>query len=137
MKCIGLNGREYKLDLKKYLPKERGKRSYYHLLARELTAELFQGYTVLEEVKLPGSSQKLSVLYLDFLIPNCKIGIEVHGSQHFKYTPFFHKTKAGFLRAKKRDLDKIEWCRINEIELIALRYDDSYEHWKDQIERSR
>lgn len=137
MKCTGLNGREYHLDLKKYLPNTRAKRSYYHLLARELLSEMFKGYSVLEEVKLPGSSEKLSVLYLDFLIPNCKIGVEVHGAQHFKYTPFFHKTKAGFLRAKKRDQDKIEWCELNDISLVALRYDDSYEHWREQIERSR
>lgn len=137
MKCIGLNGSEYNLDLKKYLANERDKRSYYHILARQLAHEMFKGYTVLEEVKLPGSSQKLSVLYLDFLIPSCKIALEVHGEQHFKYTPFFHKSKAGFLRAKKRDLDKEEWCNINNITLVALRYDDSEEYWREQIERCR
>jgi len=137
VKCVGLNNREYDLDLKKYLPDKRAKRSYYHLLARQLLQELFKGYAVYEEVKLPGSSQKLSVLYLDFLIPNCKMGVEVHGAQHFTYTPFFHKSKAGFLRSKAKDHDKIEWCKLNSIVLVELRYDDSYEYWREQIERSR
>ena len=100
MKVVGLNGREYNLDTKKYLISTRIRRSFYHLQARELIVELFHPYQVLEEVTLPGSSMKRSKLALDFLIPSCTIGIEVHGEQHFKYTPFFHKSKAGFAQAK-------------------------------------
>ena len=80
MKVVGLNGREYNLDLKKYIDNDRSKRSFYHLKARELIKDIFRGYTILEEVKLPGSVKpaKKSVLYLDFLIPNVRIGVEVH-----------------------------------------------------------
>ena len=139
MKVIGLNGREYNLDLKKYIDNDRSKRSFYHLRAREIIKNIFRGYTILEEVKLPGTVKpaKKSVLYLDFLIPNVRIGVEVQGQQHFKYTPFFHKSKAGFLRAKARDKAKAEWCEINDIELIALRYDSSEEYWREQLERRR
>jgi hypothetical protein len=139
MKVVGLNGREYNLDLKKYIDNDRSKRSFYHLQARELIKDIFHGYNILEEVKLPGSVKpsKKSVLYLDFLIPNARIGVEVHGQQHFKYTPFFHKSKAGFLFAKARDRDKAEWCEINDITLVVLRFDDSEEYWRKKIERSR
>ena len=139
MKVVGLNGREYNLDLKKYMNNDRGKRSFYHLQAREIIQDIFHGYNILEEVKLPGSVNpaKKSVLYLDFFIPNVRIGVEVHGEQHFKYTPFFHKSKAGFLRAKARDRDKAEWCEINDIELIVLRYDSSQEYWREQLELRR
>ena len=137
MKVTGLNGREYNLDTKKYLISTRIRRSFYHLQARELIVELFHPYQVLEEVTLPGSSMKRSKLALDFLIPSCTIGIEVHGEQHFKYTPFFHKSKAGFAQAKKRDLDKKEWCRINDIKLIELRWDESVEYWREKIEHQR
>jgi len=137
MKVVGLNGREYNLDTKKYLISTRIRRSFYHLQARELIVELFHPYQVLEEVTLPGSSMKRSKLALDFLIPSCTIGIEVHGEQHFKYTPFFHKSKAGFAQAKKRDLDKKEWCRINDIKLIELRWDESVEYWREKIEHQR
>tara|TARA_R110002051_G_C8449045_1_gene456472 strand:+ start:38 stop:454 length:417 start_codon:yes stop_codon:yes gene_type:complete len=137
MKVVGLNGREYNLDLKKYIDNDRAKRSFYHLRARQIIKDIFQGYTILEEVKLPGTVKpaKKSVLYLDFLIPNARIGVEVHGQQHFKYVPFFHKSKAGFLRAQGRDRSKAEWCQINDIELMVLRFDDSEEYWREQLER--
>ena len=138
MKVMGLNGREYNLDLKKY-SKQRQKCSYYHHLARELLHDMLSGYNIYEEVKLPGSVNpaKKSVLYLDFYIPNAIMGIEVNGQQHYKYVPYFHKSKAGFLQAKARDRAKAEWCELNEITLVKLRWDDSLEYWRKQIERSR
>ena len=121
MKVTGLNGREYNLDLKKYINNDRSKRSFYHLKAREIIKDIFHGYTILEEVKLPGTVNpaKKSALYLDFYIPNATMAVEVHGQQHFKYTPFFHKSKAGFLKAQARDKVKAEWCEINNIELVV------------------
>jgi len=138
MKVTGLNGREYTLDLKKY-SKNRSKCSFYHKIARKLLSEMFSGYSVYEEVKLPGSVKpsKKSVLYLDFYVPNAIMAVEVHGEQHFKYVPYFHKSKAGFAMARKRDLDKKEWCRVNGINLVELRWDDSLEYWRNKIERSR
>ena len=100
---------------------------------------MFRGYNIYEEVKLPGSVKpaKKSVLYLDFFIPNAIMAVEVHGEQHFKYVPYFHKSKAGFAQAKKRDLDKKEWCRINEITLVELRWDEDPEYWREKIESRR
>lgn len=139
MKVIGLNKKEYILDLSKYIVRANSakKKSTYHLIARKLLREMFNGYSVLEEVKLPGSRcpSKKSVLFLDFLIPTSMIGIEVHGEQHYEYIPFFHKTKANFLRAKRRDAIKAEWCELNNIKLIEFKYSDTIETWRDQIER--
>ncbi len=134
MKVTGLNGYEYNLDLKKYSV-QRSKCSFYHKRARAMLNELFKGYSVYEEVKLPGSVNpaKKSVLYLDFFVPSVMMGVEVHGEQHFKFVPFFHKTKAEFAMSKKRDLDKIEWCELNNIDLVALRFDSSEEYWREQI----
>jgi hypothetical protein len=138
MKVVGLNGYEYNLNLKKYLNR-RSKCSNYHLLVRDLIKDIFSGYNIYEEVKLPGSvdPSKKSVLYLDFFIPNVNIAIEIHGEQHFKYIPFFHKTKAGFLQHKARDQKKAQWCEINNITLIELRWDESIDFWRQKIERSR
>ena len=96
----------------------------------------FKGYTVLEEVKLPGSRcpSKKYALLLDFFIPSLSLVIEVHGQQHYEFCKFFHKTKAGFLTAKKRDFIKEDWCELNSIELIVLKYSDSIEHWRNEIE---
>lgn len=135
MKITGLNNRPYILDLKKY-DKQRSRCSKYHKRAREVLGEKFKGYSVYEEVKLPGSTNPAyqSVLYLDFLVPNAKIGVEVHGNQHFEYVPFFHKTKAGFLFSQMRDRNKVAWCELNDIELIIFRYDETDEQWRKQID---
>jgi len=79
-------------------------------------------------------THKKGVLFLDFLIPQIKLGIEVHGQQHYEYTQFFHKNKAEFMLAKAKDEDKIEWCEINKVDLIILKYSDTDEQWRDQIE---
>lgn len=139
MKCIGLNGREYHLNLQKYTNKKRLSTSSYHAIARDVIAETFTGYTTYEEVKLPGStpSYRKSVLYLDFFIPNLKMGVEVHGRQHFEYIPFFHKDRMGYAKAQARDRDKKQWCEINDIELVILNYDESPEYWREKLELAR
>jgi len=138
MKVVGLNGREYNINLKKYIVKRNDKtvKSKYHIAARELLADMFSGYTVLEEVKLPGSRcpSKKSALFLDFFIPTLMLGIEVHGRQHYEFCKFFHKTMAGFLQSNKRDFIKEDWCELNDIELIVLKYSDSIEDWRNQID---
>ncbi len=137
MKVIGLNGREYNLNLQKYDVKanDKRKRSKHHMRARKLIKEVYHSYRVLEEVKLPGSTSthKRSVLYLDFFIPNIRKAVEVHGRQHYEYTPFFHKSKADFILAKARDEDKIEWCELNNIEIVTLKYSGSDDEWRKSI----
>jgi hypothetical protein len=135
MKVLGLNGKEYNLDLKRY-SKERSNCSKYHVRARQVLLEKFNGYSVYEEVKLPGTVNpaKKSVLYLDFFIPNAKLGVEVHGEQHYKFIPYFHKTKAGWLYSQMRDRQKLQWCELNNLELIVFRFDTSEDFWRKQIE---
>ena len=137
MKVVGLNGREYNLNLQKYDVKanDKRKRSKHHVRARKLIKEVYHSYRILEEVKLPGSTSthKRSVLYLDFFIPNIRKAVEVHGRQHYEYTPFFHKSKADFILAKARDEDKIEWCELNNIEVVTLKYSGSDDEWRKSI----
>ena len=137
MKVVGLNGREYNLNRQKYDVKanDKRKRSKHHVRARKLIKEVYHSYRILEEVKLPGSTSthKRSVLYLDFFIPNIRKAVEVHGRQHYEYTPFFHKSKADFILAKARDEDKIEWCELNDIEIVTLKYSGSDDEWRKSI----
>jgi len=138
MKVTGINGREYVWNLNGYsvAANDKRKRSKYHIRARNLLKEMYHSYRMLEEVKLPGSTQshRKGVLFLDFFIPQIKLAIEVHGQQHYKYTPFFHKNKADFAIAKAKDEDKIEWCELNKIDIIVLKYSETDEQWRDQIE---
>lgn len=140
MKILGINGKEYIWNLSAYDVKkdDTRKKSKYHLRARKLLKEIYDSYRILEEVKLPGSTptHRKGVLYLDFYIPQIKKGFEIHGQQHYEYNAFFYKNMADFLLAKAKDEDKIEWCQINNIDLIILKYSDSDEQWRKQIENS-
>jgi len=138
MKVIGINGREYAWNLTSYSvdANDKRKRSKFHVRARKLLKTIFHSYRILEEVKLPGSteSHRKGVLYLDFYIPQIMMAIEVHGQQHYEYTPFFHKNKADFAIAQSKDDDKIRWCELNKIDVVVLKYSDTDETWRDQIE---
>ena len=61
------------------------------------------------------------------------IAVEVHGRQHYEHIPFFHKTKRDFLLARARDEDKQDWCELNNIELIVLKYSGSDDEWRTAI----
>jgi hypothetical protein len=140
LKVIGINGKEYVWNLSKYDVKANNtrKRSKYHLRARSLLKEIYHSYRILEEVKLPGSTatHRKGVLYLDFYIPQIKKAFEVHGQQHYDFSPFFHKSKADFVLSQAKDEDKIEWCRLNDIDIVILKYSDNDQQWRYQIENS-
>lgn len=137
MKVTGINGKEYTWNLTGYdvFNDDKRKRSKYHIRARNLLKEIYNSYRILEEVKLPGSTalHRKSVLYLDFYIPSIKLGVEVHGEQHYEYNPFFHRSKADFIKGQVRDDDKINWCELNGIELITLKYSESDDEWRKRI----
>lgn len=106
------------------------KKSSLHLEARSLIHECFPTLQVLEEVAI--NTRKSETLYLDFYLPLIKKCIEVHGEQHYTFSRFFHNTQLGFIRHKKRDQDKQEWCELNNIEYIELPFDKK-EEWTKRI----
>jgi hypothetical protein len=106
-------------------------RSSLHLSARSLLTEYFPTLQILEEVPIP--LRKNETLYLDFYVPLKKMCLEVHGEQHYKFIPFYHSTMLNFLKAQKRDREKLEWCDINNIQYIELPFDESKEKWIDRI----
>ena len=135
IRVIGFDQREHKFNFaknksRKYLENK----SSLHTKTREIIKELFPNLSVYEEVTLPGSKRigRSSLLYADFFIPALMLIIEAHGRQHYEYCSFFHKDKMDFLNAKKRDLDKIEWCEINNIKIAVLPFDRK-EEWKQLI----
>lgn len=106
------------------------KKSTYHLKAREIIKKIFPTMQILEEV--PVNIRKSEILYLDFYIPLNKKCIEVHGEQHYEFTPFYHANKLSFLKAQKRDKEKREWCEINGITYIELPY-NLINEWENRI----
>jgi len=123
---IGLDGKQHKLILQSTKRKTRAK-SAPHQKALSLLLEILPGAVIFEEVTLPGCG-----LYLDIFLPSMSLAVEVHGRQHYEFIPFFHKTKADFFLAKKRDRDKAEWCSINDIALVSLPHDEE-DKWKTLI----
>ena len=134
MKVTGFDGREHALTFKRFSGNSRrDNKSSHHIRARELLSELFPYQRIYEEVTLPGSKTiSTGLLYADFLIPNKYIIVEVHGKQHYEYCSHFHKTKADFMKSRKRDKKKIEWCELNDFTIIVLPYNKE-EQWKNLI----
>lgn len=106
-------------------------RSELHLKARELLQQEFPFLSILEEVYMPVLKKKK--LPFDFFIPKNNLIIEVHGEQHFKYIPFYHKTKFDYLRSKVRDNDKKEWCKLNNFRLVEFLWNENIETWKMKL----
>lgn len=136
-RAIGFDGKDYLFNFSKNKArKDRGGKSSYHSEARILIKEEYPIHSLYEEVTLPGSKRSAiaGLLYADFFIPDLNLIIETHGEQHYKYIPFFHKSKAHFLLSVKRDRDKEEWCRINNITLLVLPY-NKRDEWKQRLMR--
>lgn len=103
-------------------------KSSFHLNARKLLVETFPTLQILEEVPIP--LRKKETLYLDFYLPLIKLAVEVHGEQHYSFIPFYHSTKMNFVKAKKRDNEKKEWCEKNAIKHIVLPHYESIDEWR-------
>lgn len=135
MKYKGLDGKEYTLDKKKY-SKQSKNCSALHKEARKIIKSVYPSFLLLEEVRLKGTktSAKTGDLFADFFLYSIQVMIEVHGIQHYEYNPHFYKTKADFYRAIGRDMKKREFCEINDIVLIELKYNEQ-DNWREQIEQ--
>jgi len=131
MNAVGLDGYEYKISLASLTTKSSlNNKSNFHLLARELLKQNYPTLQILEEI--PIQIRKSETLYMDFFIPLSKKCIEVHGEQHYEFTPFYHRTKLDFFKQQKRDREKREWCHINNIAYIELPY-NKQEDWVEII----
>ena len=65
----------------------------------------------------------LEKLHLDFYLPECNIGIECQGGQHFKPINFFGGLNYYF-EIRKRDIKKMKLCKEHNIKLLYYTEDD-------------
>ena len=97
MKTVGLDGNEFNMTLTGLTAKSSlNNKSSFHLLARNLLKDIYPTLQIIEEVSI--QIRKSETLYMDFFIPLNKKCIEVHGEQHYKFTPFYHRSKIDFLK---------------------------------------
>ena len=62
-------------------------------------------------------------LEIDLYNDQLKLGVEIDGTQHKKYTPFFHRNKDHFYTQMYRDEIKKMQCAKHGITLINIDYD--------------
>jgi hypothetical protein len=112
----------------------RGKianKSSFHIKARNLITSHYPTLQILEEVPIP--LKKGDTLYLDFYLPLKKLCIEVHGEQHYKFVGFYHGNMLNFLKSKKRDVEKQEWCELNGITHIVFPHFEDENQWTERL----
>lgn len=69
-----------------------------------------------------------SRLELDCYNEDLQIALEYQGIQHYKYTPFFHKTKDQFINQLYRDNLKRHLCHKYNILLIEIPFNIAHQH---------
>ena len=131
MKVLGFDGRQYPFPPSGKMPNDNDsrKRSSLHLRAREILRKMYPTERVLEEVVLPGTKG----LSADFYLPYRKMVVECHGEQHYNFVRHFHGSKLNFLRSKRNDARKEEWCVLNNISLIELPYNEDKNEWEARL----
>lgn len=133
MKIIDLDNKISIWHLSGHIAKGRIQRkSSLHLMARKTICQKFPTFQILEEVPIP--LRKSETLYLDFYLPLIKTCIEVHGQQHYKFTAFYHGNIQSFLKSKKRDQEKKEWCEKNNIKHIVFPYSETEQEWRSRLD---
>lgn len=130
-----LNGNTHNWQLTGNMAKGKiSNRSSLHLTTRSIITQNYPTLQILEEVPIPLKNRE--TLYLDFYLPLKKTCIEVHGEQHYKFVPFYHSTILNFLKSQKRDREKEEWCELNNIKHVILRYDENEQTWNERIKNA-
>lgn len=126
MKFIDTKGREWKMDIRpsRWPRKATGEgKGKFQSEVGEILAERWPTTIILEEFPCKGEG-----LTLDFFLPRRKIAVEVQGTQHSVFNPFFHADKAAFLASKMRDKRKVKWCEVNDILLLKIEWGESKEN---------
>jgi len=128
----GLDGIEYEWKYHAY-KNQSDNSSSLHVRARNLLKTIYPFAAISEEIPLIGTLKEK--LILDLYIHTQNLAIEVQGEQHFKFNTFFFKNKQAFSKAQARDRSKVEWCKLNNIDLVTLPYDESDKQWEARIRR--
>jgi hypothetical protein len=72
-------------------------------------------------------------LEIDLYNDELKLGVEINGNQHYKFTPFFQKNKEAFYNQRYRDEMKKDKCAKNGITLIEVPYKVGEKNLKSYI----
>jgi hypothetical protein len=112
-----LNGSQKRVQKpKKYLVDWGAKsRSNIQFATKAFLESFWKDHVVFEEFPVAGTR-----LRFDFYNANKQVAVEVHGAQHTKFVPFFHKRRSGFVSQLRRDQQKVDFCELNKIRLVEI-----------------
>lgn len=122
MKFLGLDGKTYKADVRQNtypMRTEAACKSGLQYRCGQIIKDMYPMVPILEEFQLPNHR-----LIFDFFLPTLGIALEVQGRQHDEYVPFFHTSKANFIKSQKRDENKERICEINNWKLYIVRSEE-------------
>lgn len=118
MTFLDLKGRKKTLkQATKYLIDwDKKTRSKFQDSVKQFLRPYWKRDQVFEELRIVGT-----LCTFDLYNATSRVCIEVQGSQHGSYNKFFHRgSKMNFVAQIKRDLDKHEFCRLNNITLVEI-----------------
>lgn len=91
-------------------------RSKIQKRVKDLLKPYWETEMVYEEFPVAGTR-----LTLDFYNASRKIAVEVQGNQHNTFSKHFHNnSRQNFLRQINRDINKYNYCEINNIKLVEI-----------------
>lgn len=115
MKLYNLKGKPIDFSVTKYQIDWDKTVSKPQKLVKDVLYTYWKDHFVCEEMRIPGSKMRIDLINF-----NLEIAIEVSPSSSHEYNKFFHKNRMEYMKAKKREIQKAEWCEVNGIELIEL-----------------
>lgn len=108
------------IPIKKYLINWAKAPSKGQQILQDFLYPYWKDCIVLKEMKIPGTKWRFDIV-------NCNRRIIVEfspTSHHNKYNPFFHKSRAGYLRSLLADSKKREWAEENDFKVIDVCEED-------------
>lgn len=72
---------------------------------------------------------------IDFYLPEYNLAIEYNGEQHYKFSPYFHKTEENFIKQKQRDSEVKDLLYAKNIKLHIISYRTPFEKVKIDLEK--
>lgn len=74
-----------------------------------------------------------NTLPFDFYLPDYNLCIEYNGIQHYEYRKFFHRTKNALSVQQLKDNIKKQYCDVNGISLLIIKYDENINNKLNKI----
>lgn len=99
--------------------KSQGERKIKNILSQNNI--IYESQKTFEDCRFPDTNIPAR---FDFYLPEYNILIEYDGQQHYEYTNSGWNTKEDFLKRKRRDEYKNNWCKEKNIKLIRIPYTD-------------